>query len=973
MSPRFLIPVLVTVFVGLGLPSPTQTTVSARQAVVAGTFHAIYGDGIPELGGGPPQRRYTLSSGNLHWRLTVTDAVLKTAGGAQFLNGKTVEVTGTEPTVGTIEVATIRLAGESATLAAPLENPVMAIAGSQQFRTILCKFADVAAEPQNLAFFDNLMSDTKPGANHYWKELSYDFINLDGSTQHNWQTMAHNRAEYFENDDVNDDIQLGELATDCAAAHDATVDFSAAHGINFIFNASIGCCAWGGGVGLTLDGKNGFSATWMPPGAWGTTSHGVLGQEMGHSFGLPHEGCFGTESPYDSQWDVQSAARQVHTNADYKDKLGWLHADQKYTATTDPNQIIEIRRLALPELAPHANSYLMATIPLPAPAPASQYYTVEVRKFAGYDQSPQSVPLEGVLIHFVDTTLSDKRAQVVGTPCNGAGAQWVPGELFQDEANGITIAVLSETSDGFEIAINPDSDVTVSKTATPNPAVAGELLTYTITVRNLGPGPATGIVVKDTLPAGTTYDENTLGPGLCTAVLQVVTCTVPGSLAVGASKTFSIIARVSPSLANNSTGTTTITNLVNVVAAQDTDPTATNNNFSLTTLVVTEADLRVGKECKPDSPAPTGSTGTCTVTVDNLGPSDAFNVVLTDTHVSSGSFTITSATASPGGPCGVAGGVVTCNLGIEPVGGRTTISVNVTSNEPVDVNDTACVASSTPDPDYDNDCASDGVSFFSKADLSLTKTGPAGVVAGETITHTISVMNGGPSIATGVVVRDNLPADVTMVSASIALPAVGQCIPGTPGNPALPLTCSIGNLANGGTAVITVVSRVKSGTPNGTILSNGAYVAGTSSDPDNSNNSQSALTAVTAQADLSIVKTADAATYKPNTPITYRITTRNNGSSDAQNVTVVDTLPDIKQAVYLSNTNPGGCIFQAPKSLTCNLGTMPAGSTQEFFVMMTVKGGQGPITNSVIVSSTTTDPVAGNNSSSVAVTVKGGK
>lgn len=73
----------------------------------------------------------------------------------------------------------------------------------------------------------------------------------------------------------------------------------------------------------------------------------------------------------------------------------------------------------------------MAQIPLPG-GPGTQYYTVETRKFAGYDQSPQSVPLEGVLIHFVDTTLGDKRAQVVGVPCNGAGAQWVPGELFED-------------------------------------------------------------------------------------------------------------------------------------------------------------------------------------------------------------------------------------------------------------------------------------------------------------------------------------------------------------------------------------------------------------------------------------------------------------------------------------------------------------------------------------------------------------
>jgi uncharacterized repeat protein (TIGR01451 family) len=315
--------------------------------------------------------------------------------------------------------------------------------------------------------------------------------------------------------------------------------------------------------------------------------------------------------------------------------------------------------------------------------------------------------------------------------------------------------------------------------------------------------------------------------------------------------------------------------------------------------------------------------------------------------------------------------VVTCNLGTEPVAGRTSIAVTLTSLAAVDVNDTACVESSTPDYDSNNNCGSDGVNFFSKADLRLTKTGsPAAVIAGENITHTIVVSNLGPSMATGVVVKDNLPAELTMISAT---PSVGQCIPGTPGNPALPLTCSLGNIISGGGATITVVSKVKTNTPSDTVLSNGAVVSGTSADPDNGNNSQTAITPVITRADLAIAKTSDAATYKPNTTITYRVRVTNNGSSDAQNVEVVDTLPEMKQAVYVSNTNPGGCIFQAPKSLTCSLGTMPAATIKEFFIKMSVKGTQDVVTNSATVASTTTDPVAGNNTASVNVTVKGGK
>ena len=84
-----------------------------------------------------------------------------------------------------------------------------------------------------------------------------------------------------------------------------------------------------------------------------------------------------------------------------------------------------------------------------------------------------------------------------------------------------------------------------------------------------------------------------------------------------------------------------------------------------------------------------GNIATCTIFVDNLGSSDARNVTLTDTHVSDGSFTIVSALASPGGACPVPSGVVTCDLGTEPAGGRTTIVVKVTATEAEDINDCA--------------------------------------------------------------------------------------------------------------------------------------------------------------------------------------------------------------------------------------------------------------------------------------------
>ena len=972
-SSRLVLAVLTAATIGVGQFTYQQNVIaSAATVTVSGTLHIIHGD--PKPGSNQPVRtRYSLAGDSGDWQLEISDAILEAAGGGKALNRKRVEVTGEEVSAGKLIVESIGLSTDAAARGFATEGAEALVSGSKTYATVLCKFSDVADEPQPVGFFTTLMGGAKPGQNHYWREVSYENINLDGSAEYDWRTLPKTRAEYFDGDG---NALLDLLAEDCAGVHDATVDFSSFHGANFVFNDDLDCCAWGGGTNIADGGD--IAATWMPPWAW---SGRVFGHEIGHSIGLDHSNDqYGNE--YGNFWDVMGSGAQNHVNGYHKDHQGWIPAPEIYTATGAINQQIRLANLAIPpnDLGEAVGDYMLVKIPLGD----DRYYTFEARKKVGYDgpsvELPSGgIPFDGVVIHLIDPDQSHDMSpggvsEIVDGTNNGNaadnGSAWIPGELFVDEANGITVAVVSEYDDGFIIAINPNTDVAVTKSATPNPAIAGELLTYNVTVQNLGPGPATSVVVNDTLPAGTTFDEQTLGPGACTGpVAQVLTCTLPGTLAAGASRTFGITVRVSPSITNTgTTGTTTITNLVSVVAAQDDDPTATNNNFSLTTLVVSRSDLWVHKECKPDAPAPTGTNATCTITVDNPGPSDAANVVITDSHVSEGAFTIASALASPGGPCGIAGGVVTCNLGTEPVGGRTTITVTLSSLAAVDVNDTACVESSTPDLDADNNCASDGVSFFSRADLALTKTGPPAAVAGENVTHTITVTNLGPSIATDVVVRDNLPADVTMVSATST---AGQCVPGTPGNAALPLTCSLGNLANGAVHVITVVSRVRSNTPDGTVLANGAWVGATSTDPSNANNSQTAFTNVETQADLALAKTADAATYKPNTTVTYRIVATNNGSSDAQNVVIVDNLPDIRAAEYLSNT--GGCVFQAPKSLTCSLGTMAAGSTREFFITMKVKGAKGDVENTAAVSSSTADPAPANNSAAVVVTIKGGK
>ena len=72
----------------------------------------------------------------------------------------------------------------------------------------------------------------------------------------------------------------------------------------------------------------------------------------------------------------------------------------------------------------------------------------------------------------------------------------------------------SEFSDGIEVGAvpsQPTANLSVSQSATPNPAAAGGNLTFTLTVANAGPDPATGVHLVVTPPAGATFVSATGG------------------------------------------------------------------------------------------------------------------------------------------------------------------------------------------------------------------------------------------------------------------------------------------------------------------------------------------------------------------------------------------------------------------------------------------------------------------------------
>jgi uncharacterized repeat protein (TIGR01451 family) len=372
----------------------------------------------------------------------------------------------------------------------------------------------------------------------------------------------------------------------------------------------------------------------------------------------------------------------------------------------------------------------------------------------------------------------------------------------------------------------------------------------------------------------------------------------------------------------------------------------------------------------PD-PVVAGNTLVYELEVVNNGPDSAEGVVLEDilpAEVDNIIFLEVPAGAScTAGTPGDPSDPLTCNLGNMTIDESIIVRFQVrvrpdavtdpVSDQFIMHNDARVYSTITFDPDNSNDLAGVDTTVQAEADLGLLKFAIGAPRAGGILHYELAISNAGPSVARDVTLRDFLPDEVEFLDALVDVEG------GTGG---VPLPCSVTQGSNAlfcplgdipptdGTPILVIANvRIRSDVADMTVVTNNADVfLSDTPEPNFGNNIDSTSVNVLTTADLSIAKSSDVQIAQPGELVTYTISVTNHGPSDAQNVMVTDNLP--AEVTYQIDTD--SCVEAPAGTLTCSLGTLPAGESAQFDVVVQVNGDAMPdttITNMATVSGET--------------------
>ena len=260
-----------------------------------------------------------------------------------------------------------------------------------------------------------------------------------------------------------------------------------------------------------------------------------------------------------------------------------------------------------------------------------------------------------------------------------------PGPDYNTANNSVTLSTFVSP---------PRSDLALTMSDSPDPVLAGGLLTYTVGVVNYGPSAATNVMVTNFLPASVFINNVSVSQGVYVPSGNTILAKM-GAIPVGGTATITMtVTPLSIGLIGASA----------VVTSDQSDPLQGNNSASVTTTVGQAADLSVSITSQPN-PVLLSNLLTYTVAVTNFGPGVAQEVSLIQ-HLPPG-LVLKSAVCGANTPITNLTDYVTVNVATIPTNGSAILTVVVQAPAaPATLLSSATVSSLLQDPNGANNSAS---------------------------------------------------------------------------------------------------------------------------------------------------------------------------------------------------------------------------------------------------------------------------
>ena len=269
-----------------------------------------------------------------------------------------------------------------------------------------------------------------------------------------------------------------------------------------------------------------------------------------------------------------------------------------------------------------------------------------------------------------------------------------------------------DNSDSATVEIGDVSaDLSIAKVASDDEVLVGDIVVFTIQVRNHGPATSTNVTITDALPSNLDFLAAVSTTGVCSETANVVTCEL-GELGDGEGAVVFIDAEA-----------TAAGESVNVASVEgdEHDPDESDNTAAATLMVISmepeEVDLSMTKTAS-DNHVLAGEHVVFTLQISNVGLATSTDVIVTDTLPSRLAFVSAESTV---GACGESGGVVTCELGDLGAGEGAEITVEVEAlRSGMAVNTAEVSGNETDADDSDNsDSASVEISALSGSGIDI--------------------------------------------------------------------------------------------------------------------------------------------------------------------------------------------------------------------------------------------------------------